>query len=564
MRISAAIWVCSCLAASAAAVEWQDDFDGGFNQNWDFFSDDGSVNPPSHTDAVIKDDALELLGRDADYPDFDLFAGGLVGLTTDPSLLFQDAVQITATISPTMNNALSSFIELDNCDVFLLARSYGASGYVLALDRNSGSFDLVRSDNGDPDNIAPGLIVPDFDPNATYILRLTAEGKQIRGEIFDTSMNLLLDAYATDATYADGYAGVGAAINNDEALGFDRTLVTGRFDDLLATDENIVPVSPFFPSHRLDMRSPTAAALNVVEVRDIGMPETFRGALGQLMAAAPADRHEGTIATFDIHDPDSGANMGSVDSMQQPILTNEEFVDDNDFVELVSGTFEVPEGMGGDITFNIHTDDGFGMRLFYDGPAAGEDLVPVPFEKIGDRGIITPEGGVSFPHDTGDSDVQAAVNLAQGTYSFEMAWFETGGGAFAEVSTDFGDFVDNPAAAFWLLLGDEFGLPLVDGLGTGPVGLPPVGISGDYNGNGTVEQADLDLVLLNWGQPGVPAGWTNDLPDGNIDQAELDGVLLNWGNTAALGEANVPEPAAWLLALVCCLVAAASRRSRGN
>jgi hypothetical protein len=77
------------------------------------------------------------------------------------------------------------------------------------------------------------------------------------------------------------------------------------------------------------------------------------------------------------------------------------------------------------------------------------------------------------------------------------------------------------------------------------------GIMGDYNANGTVEQADLDLVLLNWGQSGVPAGWTNDLPDGNIDQAELDGVLLNWGNVAALGSAaGVPEPSTLLLMLV--------------
>jgi hypothetical protein len=82
---------------------------------------------------------------------------------------------------------------------------------------------------------------------------------------------------------------------------------------------------------------------------------------------------------------------------------------------------------------------------------------------------------------------------------------------------------------------------------------PPGGIPGDYNGNGTVEQADLDLVLLNWGQPGVPGGWVNDLPDGNIDQAELDGVLLNWGNMAAQGlgtTAAVPEPAAWVLILL--------------
>jgi hypothetical protein len=86
----------------------------------------------------------------------------------------------------------------------------------------------------------------------------------------------------------------------------------------------------------------------------------------------------------------------------------------------------------------------------------------------------------------------------------------------------------------------------------GPIDFGPGGgLPGDYNGNGTVEQADLDLVLLNWGQPGVPGGWINDLPEGNIDQAELDGVLLNWGNTGALGSAAaVPEPATSVLALL--------------
>jgi hypothetical protein len=76
------------------------------------------------------------------------------------------------------------------------------------------------------------------------------------------------------------------------------------------------------------------------------------------------------------------------------------------------------------------------------------------------------------------------------------------------------------------------------------------GIEGDYNDNGSVEQADLDLVLLNWGQAGVPAAWLNDLPSGNIDQEELDGVLLNWGNMAGAITASVPEPATWLLCLL--------------
>jgi uncharacterized protein YkwD len=78
-------------------------------------------------------------------------------------------------------------------------------------------------------------------------------------------------------------------------------------------------------------------------------------------------------------------------------------------------------------------------------------------------------------------------------------------------------------------------------------------LAGDYNGNGRVEQADLDVVLRNWGQPIVPSAWINDLPIGAIDQQELDRVLLNWGNTAAAGlpsAAAIPEPATWALVLL--------------
>jgi len=79
---------------------------------------------------------------------------------------------------------------------------------------------------------------------------------------------------------------------------------------------------------------------------------------------------------------------------------------------------------------------------------------------------------------------------------------------------------------------------------------------GDYNNNGRVEQADLDFVLLDWGNDVTtnppPPEWTNQRPtDGFIDQQELDDVLLNWGNVAALGNsAAVPEPSAIALALL--------------
>ena len=48
---------------------------------------------------------------------------------------------------------------------------------------------------------------------------------------------------------------------------------------------------------------------------------------------------------------------------------------------------------------------------------------------------------------------------------------------------------------------------------------PSGGIVGDYNGSGQVEQADLDLVLLNWGGdvPPDPAGWVNEPADAGQD-----------------------------------------------
>ena len=84
------------------------------------------------------------------------------------------------------------------------------------------------------------------------------------------------------------------------------------------------------------------------------------------------------------------------------------------------------------------------------------------------------------------------------------------------------------------------------------VGEPSAGSAGDYNGSGLVEQADLDMVLLNWGADAasVPGTWINDLPTGIVDQAELDGVLLNWGDTVSAAESEaVPEPAGLAVAI---------------
>jgi hypothetical protein len=82
---------------------------------------------------------------------------------------------------------------------------------------------------------------------------------------------------------------------------------------------------------------------------------------------------------------------------------------------------------------------------------------------------------------------------------------------------------------------------------------------GDYNGNGTVEQADLDLVLLNWGAAfdTLPPGWVGGRPtSGFVDQEELDNVLLAWGNTLGAASATgIPEPTTLCLLLVVVLCA---------
>jgi hypothetical protein len=74
-------------------------------------------------------------------------------------------------------------------------------------------------------------------------------------------------------------------------------------------------------------------------------------------------------------------------------------------------------------------------------------------------------------------------------------------------------------------------------------GDPPY-LPGDHNGNGAVEQADLDLVLLHWGQTAgtVPPTWIGPQPMGHIDQSELDAVLLNWGAMSAASAAPRQAP----------------------
>ncbi|MEM7626648.1 MAG: PEP-CTERM sorting domain-containing protein [Planctomycetota bacterium] len=120
-----------------------------------------------------------------------------------------------------------------------------------------------------------------------------------------------------------------------------------------------------------------------------------------------------------------------------------------------------------------------------------------------------------------------------------------------------GSFLDsegNPILDAWLTTGSggfDFRLPAGQGIGVIHLAAPS-DLPGDYDGDGFVSQADLNLVLLNWGDTTLPAGWlAADQFDGvAISQNELDGVLLNWGEGTPPSLTPIPEPTALSLIFI--------------
>lgn len=73
-------------------------------------------------------------------------------------------------------------------------------------------------------------------------------------------------------------------------------------------------------------------------------------------------------------------------------------------------------------------------------------------------------------------------------------------------------------------------------------------LAGDFDGDGVINQGDLDLVLLHWGNTFEPGSGINVASAIKVDQRALDAVLLHWGAAAPSPDsAAVPEPATWLL-----------------
>jgi len=111
------------------------------------------------------------------------------------------------------------------------------------------------------------------------------------------------------------------------------------------------------------------------------------------------------------------------------------------------------------------------------------------------------------------------------------------------------------------------------GIANGPLITAPVtyvtgAITGDFDGNGSVGNSDLTLLLDNWGEavPPVPAGWTGFQPTpGAVGNDELTALLDGWGDIAgagSLGVAAVPEPSSLLLLSVAATAICVGRREK--
>ena len=81
-------------------------------------------------------------------------------------------------------------------------------------------------------------------------------------------------------------------------------------------------------------------------------------------------------------------------------------------------------------------------------------------------------------------------------------------------------------------------------------------------------QADLDLVLLNFGAEALPVGFNQGglgvAFDGLVGQNELDAVLLNFGGSAAPNLTAIPEPGAAAGMVVLGVALGTPRRRRGR
>ncbi|MEO1498721.1 MAG: PEP-CTERM sorting domain-containing protein [Planctomycetota bacterium] len=123
------------------------------------------------------------------------------------------------------------------------------------------------------------------------------------------------------------------------------------------------------------------------------------------------------------------------------------------------------------------------------------------------------------------------------------------------VTIDFGGAADFTYKARVAQAGAATFFPVGDPQGTLAGSVTLGGQEGDFNLDGSVDNADLNLLLNNWGAATVPPEWTGAFTP-NVNNDELNALLNNWGTGTSV---SVPEPTSLLILSVVGLAAGVRR-----
>lgn len=289
--------------------------------------------------------------------------------------------------------------------------------------------------------------------------------------------------------------GEGQAIFNfvvewSTALATQPTLAASRIDPAVLARAFPSPIA------RLPGPNGTATEFGVREVRDLGYVKNTRQAIANINSGA-GTIFDGSSAVLDLKDPvTNGGNTGAVGGTEVPFISHVDGTEDQFVQTVIKGTFEVPAGQGGLYTFNRVSDDGFALRILSQ-ETPGSPIVQHEFIKAS-NGHVDEDGSLVFIA-PGDRDSKGVINLAPGTYDIEFVAFENEGGAYWELSTAKGDFVD-PApntTPQYILLGDTSTM-------TGAVYSQPVRMTGNATVNNYAGQTNTIAATITNSRTATP------------------------------------------------------------
>ena len=139
---------------------------------------------------------------------------------------------------------------------------------------------------------------------------------------------------------------------------------------------------------------------------------------------------------------------------------------------------------------------------------------------------MTAGNNIYFSIDNGATNLKT-FNFPNGNGSDPQDWASGSNDAFNAFSTS----------------GVENNLTTVDKIAMDVIGYDLVLLPGDANMDGTVNGADLNIVLSNFNETGMTWAQGDFTGDGTVNGADLNIVLSNFNQTLGVGAA-VPEPAA--------------------